>query len=452
MPSIPAKTKLTTTNTVSILNAIRNSASVNYRSNVPAATMDVSSIRTIGATLLDEYPALKNEFIDLLNRIGRVILNNNYFYNPLAPFKKGMLEYGETVEEIFVAIANIQQFNPEVAESEVEKRVIPDASSAFHTLNYQKFYKVTISDYELRNAFLSFEGVYDLIERIINSMLQGAEYDEFLMMKYMIAKAALNGQLSAVEIPDVTAANMNGIATILRGNSNAITFPSKNRNLAGVLTSTPKDRQYLIMSADFDAAFDVEILASAFNMDKAEFLGHRVIVDSFSEFDVTRLAEILGEDFIPFTAAELEALAKVPAVLVDSEWFMIFDKLLEMRDRYNEQGLYRNHWLHVWKIFSTSPFAQAELFVAGTPAINSVTVTPTEATVAAGSQLALTVTVDAANFASKAVDYTVTGEGVSVDRNGLVTVAADATAGTYTITVTSVADSTKTATATITVE
>lgn len=458
MPTIPSRTTLKTTNSVSILNAIRNGGSTNYRSAIPAATDDISSIRAIGQALLDDYPSLKNEFIDaLVNRIGRVILTNNYFYNPLQAFKKGMLEYGETVEEIFVGIANIQQFDQDTAESEVEKRVIPNVRSAFHTLNYQKFYKVTVSDYELRNAFLSFEGVYDLVERIINSMIQGAEYDEFLMMKYMIAKAALAGQLHAVE---VDASSMEGAVATIRGESSEMMFPSKKRNLAGVLTSTPRDRQYLILSAAVDAAVDVNVLAAAFHMEKADFLGHRIIVDSFAEFDSERLSEILGADYVPFTSDELLALASIRGVLVDSEWFMIFDKLLEMRDRYNEQGLYRNHWLHVWKIFSTSPFANADVIVPGTPTVTSVTVTPSTATVAPGASIALGVAVATTNFASKAVDWTIEADSgntgadtdVTVDRNGLVQVSADATADdVFVVTATSVFDSTVTGTCTITI-
>ena len=189
-------------------------------------------------------------------------------------------------------------------------------------------------------------------------------------------------------------------------------------------------------------------------------MGHRIVVDSLAEFDTDRLEEILGDDYVEFTSDELLALASIRGVLVDSEWFMIFDKLLEMRDRYNEQGLYRNHWLHVWKIFSTSPFANADVIVPGAPAVTSVTVTPSTATVAPGSSIALGVEVATTNFASKAVEWTVEADAgntgadtdVTVDRNGLVQVSADATADdVFVVTATSVYDSTVTGTCTITI-
>ena len=42
---------------------------------------------------------------------------------------------------------------------------------------------------------------------------------------------------------------------------------------------------------------------------------------------------------------------------------MIFDKLLEMRDVPNGQGLYWNYNLHSWKLFSVSPFHNAVALV-----------------------------------------------------------------------------------------
>ena len=60
----------------------------------------------------------------------------------------------ETIEEIFVNIAKPFQFDPEVAENTVFKREIPDVRSAFHIMNYQKYYKATIQNDQLRQAFL----------------------------------------------------------------------------------------------------------------------------------------------------------------------------------------------------------------------------------------------------------------------------------------------------------
>ena len=156
-----------TNNSVDVLNAIRNSASINYRDYVPIATADADSIREIGATIMD-YPALQNEFLNaLVNRIGRVILTSKSYQNPWAMFKKGFLDFGETIEEVFTNLAKPFQFDPAVAENEIFKREIPDVRSAFHVLNYQKFYKATVSQEQLRMAFMSWDGVTSLISSIV---------------------------------------------------------------------------------------------------------------------------------------------------------------------------------------------------------------------------------------------------------------------------------------------
>lgn len=406
MPTIPNIKKLNATS-VDILNAIRNSSTANYRNYVPEANQSLDSIREIGTVIMD-YPALQNEFLSaLVNRIGRVMITSKMYDNPWAIFKQGMLEFGETIEEIFVNIAKPFQYDPAVAENKVFARETPDVRAAFHILNYQKFYKATIQNDQLRQAFLSWDGVTDLIAKIVDAMYTGANYDEFLTMKYMLAKHILNGELYAVQIPTVQTSNMRSIVSTVKGVSNKLTFLSNKYNLAGVATTSSKDEQYIISNSDFDSTMDVEVLAAAFNMDKAEFTGHRVLIDSFGSLDTDRLNLLFAgdENYEPLTSAELAALDSIPAVLLDEKWFMIFDNLMNFTEQYNGEGLYWNYWYHVWKTFSISPFSNAIVFVVGTPSIQSVSVSPSTATVSAGQTVLLSANVTTENFASKAVDW-----------------------------------------------
>ena len=453
---MPVKPKIVTltNSSVDILNAIRNSATVNYQNYVPVATADADSIREIGAIIMDA-PQLQNEFLSaLVNRIGRVLITSKMYDNPWSMFKKGMLEFGETIEEIFVNIAKPFQFDPQVAESQVFKREIPDVRSAFHIMNYQKYYKSTISNDQLRQAFLSWKGITDLIAKIVDAMYTGANYDEFITMKYMLARHILNGRMHPVTISAVSSANMKAIVSKIKGVSNDFEFLSSKYNIAGVMTHSKKTEQYILVNSEFDATMDVEVLASAFNMDKAEFTGRRVLVDSFGSLDTDRLDELFADDptYVEISDAELQALDAIPAILVDRDWFMIFDNFYNFTEQYNGEGLYWNYWYHVWKTFSISPFANNALFIPATPSITSVTVSPAEATVEAGQSVQLTATVVTANFAPKTVAWTSDTGGVTVNDAGLVTVGADVDPETeITITATSTYDSTKSDTATITV-
>ena len=407
MANVPNGSSNLTKSAVDILNAIRNSATADYRNYIPAAYPDQDSIREIGAIIMD-MPLLKNEFLNaLVNRIGRVLITSKMYRNPWSVFKKGILEFGETIEDIFVNIAKPFEYDPAVAESKVFAREIPDVRAAFHIMNYQKFYKATIQNEQLRQAFLSWTGITDLIAKIVDSMYTASNYDEFLVMKYMLAKHILNGELYPEEISAVSSANMKSIASKIKGTSNSFEFMSTKYNLAGVSNYSLKDEQYLIVDSNFDATMDVEVLASSFNMSKAEFMGHRVLIDSFGEIDNTRLAEIFKDSdwYEPLTTDEINALKAIPAVIVDKNWFMIYDNLVEFTEQYNPQGLYWNYFYHAWKTFSVSPFANAAVFVPGTPAVSSVSVSPESATVGNGQTVNLTAEVSTSNFASKKVDW-----------------------------------------------
>ena len=450
MPSRPKVVTLDT-NALNIVNAIRNNASNYYKDYVPAIT-DVSELKGIGKIIMD-VPALQNEFLSaLINRIGLVVITSKMFSNPWAMFKKGFLEYGETIEEIYVDLIRVFEFDAEKAETELFKRVAPDVRAAFHIMNYKKFYKVTIERQKLAKAFLSASGMGELITYIMDAIYTSAAYDEFLTMKYLLARTILNCRMYPVEVAPVSEANMKSIVTTVKGTSNLLEFPSRKYNPAGVFQHTPKSEQYILIDTEFDASMDVNVLASAFNMDKAQFMGNRVQIDGFGNLDNERLAELFADDpnYVEITDAEMEALNTIPLAVVDNNFFMIYDNLNEFREVENGQGLYWNYFFHQWKTFSTSPFSNALVYVPTTPSVTSVEVTPATATVAAGSSLALTVNVVTEGYAPQTVTYESDTEGVEITEGGVVQIGADVS-GTVVITVKSTFDETKTDTVTLTV-
>lgn len=409
MPTIPKPQKMTATS-VEILNAIRAQMDAEYQNRIPFATQE--NLRDVGNAMMQYKPA-QNAFLSaLVNRIARVIITSKSYQNPLREFKRGIMEYGETVAEYFVNIAKAHQFDPAVAEKEWMKREIPDVEGVFHKMNYQNFYKVTISDRELRQAFLSQDGVTDLIARIVDSLYTGSEYDEFLIMKQLIVDAAQGGKMYPVQIPAISAANAKEIVTIIKSISNDMAFMKTKYNSMSVLTATPKADQILILDSRFDAVIDVEVLASAFNMEKAEFMGRRILIDDFAD------------------------LTGVVAAIVDSDWFMVFDNMLEFTENYNGEGLYWQYWYHCWKTFSNSPFANAVLFTTDTVSATSVTITPAAPRVNAGQQIQFQAVVNGTGYIPQDVTWTVTGQqsaNTVMGQYGLLTVGADETASTLTV-------------------
>lgn len=453
MPTIDYR-DVKTNSSVDVLNAIRNSASHNYKDHVPLATPDANTIRSIGNVIMD-FPEIQNEFLTaLINRIAEVKVTNKYYTNPMNVFKKGKLNFGEVIEDIFIDLAHAKNYSPERAETTVFQREFPDVKSAFYVLNYQKYYKQTVQPYDLENAFLSVNGVSNFIEKIVTTMFTSMEQDEFLTFKYMLAYRITNGLMMPFEIPAVTKDNMSDIVEAIQAVSDDMTFMKPDYNLVGVNNFTLKDDQYLIVSAKFNAKRNVEVLASAFNMDKVEFLGHIKLIDSFGSLDIKRLNELFkgDENYHEFSHAEMEALDSVPCVLVDKDFFQIYDKLTEMRAIENPEGLSRNMTLHAWRVYAISPFANNALFVAGTPSIKAVAVSPANATLSAGAKLQLSANVTSTNFAPSGLTWTSDSDKATVSSTGIVTIASDATSTTkIKITATSVFDPNKSGSATITV-
>ena len=347
--------------TLDILNTIRQNASYEYQSSVPLIS-SAHEIPRVGQVIYG-YPNLANQFVSsLVNRIALVRINAAIFNNAYKMLKKGFLEYGETVEEAFVCIVKAREFSPEKAEARELKRSLPDIRTAFHSMNWRVQYPVTIQDEDLKQAFLSIDGVQDLIARVINQVTVSAEYDEFLLFKYLLIKAISHGKMYPVSFDASTA--ING-GSEYRGYSNLLTFMKPTFNESHVHTVTKRDDQYIFMDAAYNGKYDVEVLASAFNMDKATFLGHLVLIDDWVTFDNDRFSEIrANSDMIEeVTADELALMANVKAVLVDQEWFQVYDKMAKFTEKYVASGLYWNYFYNSWKIVSHSPYSNAVVFV-----------------------------------------------------------------------------------------
>lgn len=420
---------------------------------------DTRSLHAIGDFIMS-YQPYQNAFLNaIVNRIGLTIITSKMWNNPWSVFKRGYMEFGETVEEIFVNLAEPHSFDPSTASKEIFKREIPDIRAAFHTMNFQKFYKATIQNDQLRQAFLSWQGITDLIAKIVDAMYTGMNYDEYVVMKYMVARSILNGDVAYKAIPSVFS-TADDIVYGARTISTEMTFLKTDYNRAGVYNSTLRDDQFIILSADMEAMVDVGVLARAFNMEYADFLGHVIVVDSFTDHDTARLAQLFGNDsnYTAFSSGDITALGNVAAIIVDREWWMVFDNFQNFTQNYNGEGLYWQYWYHTWKTFSISPYANACAIVSSVGSITSVTVSPSTATIAPGGSATFAAAVVKSGLVSDAVIWSITKQ-TSADTHidpstGTLVLGADETgdASHYiTVTATSVADSTAYGTATVTV-
>lgn len=426
---------------VELMNAVRTSIIANngleYSERIPVATQD--NLKDMGKAILEYEPA-KNAFLDaLINRIGLVVIRNRLYKNKLAIFKKGFLEFGDSIEELMVDIARAVHYTPEAPENnlcDVFEQFKPKVVSAFHRINRQDTYPITINEEMLKKAFTGWANFDSFVAGIFNSLYNADEYDEYVLFKQLLGKSAQNSYKRQVTIP-TDKASAEDFTIALRSAGLSLEYMSRAYNELGVATHTPLDKQILILRSDIVPQLDVRVIANAFNMSFAEPLNNRIlVVDDFGEGN-----------------------SSVIAMIVDEDWSMIYDTMYRTDSIYNARHTYWNYFLHHQSILSASPFANVIVFTTETvtPAINSVEVKPNTLTMAKGTSYQFEAVVDYVGDIDTSVTFSVTGasavaSGTKIDASsGKLTIDSAETNTTLTVKATSVANSGKTGTATVTV-
>lgn len=419
------------------------------------------SIAPIGKIIMNNE-RYRNAFINTVNLIGLTVIKRNGWDNPWNFTKRGTLRFGQQIREIINDLCNVYDYNENFSNKQrFLQTVVPNVLNYMHEVNFQKFYQTTTSDAQLAMAFET-EDLFTYIDDAIAMLYESLKYDTYIVDKYMLCRRILDGTVTSVKIADFANKTTREIVAEMKGISNKMTFRSPNYNPAGIRRATRFEDQITIVNTDFDGKITTEVLATSYFRNDAEMKTQMALIDGFSDYDKERLTELLGSAFVDFTADELTALAKIPAMIIAREWFMDYDYALntesgeKQTEFYNPTTLENNHFLHAWRVFSTSPFENAVVFTQDDIAVTSVAVSPATATVSKGQELKLSANVKTTGFANKAVVWSILSrvEGmnvVTISADGTLKVPSTAPSGELTVTATSVYNNSVTGTATITV-
>ena len=424
------------------------------------------SIEPIGKIIINNA-RYRNAFINTVNLIGLTVIKRSGWSNPWDFTKRGTLRFGQQIRELILDLCNVYDYNTNFDnKTKFLETEVPNVFNYIHEINFQKFYKTTTSDAQVAMAFIEEGNLFDFIEEIISMLYESLSYDTYLVDKYMLCRRILDGTMTPHQIANYDTIDARKRVSAIKNVSNKMTFRSPNYNPAGLRRATSFDDQILIVNTEFEADFTTEVLATSFFRDEADMRSRLVLIDSFSEHDDARLKELLLTAYVAFTEEELAQLKDIPAVLISKEWFMDYDYALDnesgMRQTefYNPQTLENNHFLHAWRVFSTSPFENGVVFSKVAPTVESVAVSPAESSATAGIPVQLTALVETEGFANKAVIWTVENGsegGVTVSQSGLVNIplgyppTGEEADKAVKIKATSVFDKTKSAEASITV-
>lgn len=327
-----------------ILTAIRKNASSDYYNRIPEATQaDISE----AMNALANNPPQRNEFLNaLINRIGLVLIRDQNWNNPLAKFKRGMLEWGDTIEEIQTGLADAYVYNHdrEYLERDIFGTYRPEAQTSFHKINRENYYPITVNEMALRRAFVNPNGLSQLVSNVIASASTADQWDEFLLMARMFSEYEKNDGFFKVNVPDIqrqgsTQADTNFALRRIREFAGNLQFLSRNYNAAGMPVAANIDDLELFITPEANAALDVESLAGAFNVNRT---------------DVPMRTTIIPREHFGIPGAQ--------AVLTTRDFFVVADSFFETRNAENPVAVQTNYFLHHHQVVSTSRFVPAILF------------------------------------------------------------------------------------------
>lgn len=330
-----------------VMNAIRDDSSPDYQRRIPYATQ--ANLQDTIKTLHQHRP-LWNEFTDaLINRIGSVIARNISWQNPLAEFKRGMLEYGDTIEEIQTGLLRAHIYDPdrEYLERDLFAKEVPEVQTNFHTVNRQNFYKVTVNEALLQRAFLQNEGLSTFVSQLLEAPTTSDYWDEFLTTVQLFSEYENNGGFYHVNVPDVaaldsTADDAKAALRKMRAVADSLKFISTRYNAAHMPSFARQDELLLFVSPEFNAAIDVEALAASFNLPYSQMHG--------------RVIPIPQEKF---------GIDGCQAIMTTRDFFVLADQRLENASQWNAAALHNNYFLHHWQVISASRFVPAVMFWTG---------------------------------------------------------------------------------------
>lgn len=360
MPYIPQIVKNSSL-TSDTLNAIGQDIGL----NVTVVTDNTQTLFNYAKSVLSTS-SMTNAFLSsLINLFAQPELLAASYENPLKRFKKGVLEYGEGREEVWVDIAkgvkkNKDYMNP----SSPIPTSVPSVLAAFHVLNVEAAYKTTVARRELNRGLTTFGGVDYLINLIVSRPRVSAEKDENTLTRLMLALLALDA-IKAGKNKEVTAVSTDAKAMLKACRQAALDFEDleKDYTVAGNYNSTKREDLTCILPHAVESIVDVEALASAFNIDKAEFLGQRVSIRDFAfkADEKERILAITGLQSWPISEAEEGLLEKVQGIVADKDILFIYDVEAPHFGDPFPNGLDEsiNYFWHVATSYGYSPFHNA---------------------------------------------------------------------------------------------
>ena len=375
---------------VTSLNAIREISSEIYHRYVPI----IDSNTDIGkfAEPILTVPEVYNEFCNaLINKIVYIQFLAKSFRNPFVVLEGDTLPLGYAGQEVYTNPAKGRVYNAEDFAGLLIKYEA-DVKVQYTHINMDVQYPVTFSRQQLKKAFTSWGDLETFIENLSNSLYNGAYIDEYNATKQLIA-GAYKDNIAQVEVVSAISSEATAKAFVTKARELFLQFqtPSSSYNswakIGGegrpVVTWTNPEDVVFIVRNDIRAYMDVNVLASAFNMDKAELLGNILTINNFDIYDDEGTKIFDGSNIV--------------GMIADKSWFRIRRQDMFMDSFYNANNRSIQYYLNNIKMYNMSLFANGVILASSAPSVASTKIeyveTTAQATCAEGAKKKLHINV-----------------------------------------------------------
>lgn len=300
-----------------------------------------------------EYSALANEFLSALyNKVLYQTVEAMEFTNPFKKFDGFPINYGDTIENIFVEVPSGYKFNPDATDPFTKAK--PTVKALYATINYELQYETTVEDALLRRACINEYGFMNLIDTILSRLSMAMSLDEYYATICMLNNKAIfaNGFEDVTIATGATAeAKAKTITQTIVGAVSKFKLPLKNQNKLGVKTVTDPSNVLLVIKDTLYNDINLDYLAGVYNLSKVDLVKNIILVDSFQteqKDDTTGAITTVGED--------------IDFMVIDTKGFDCHTALQDGGLIYNPKGKYTNHYYNLWKIVSFKYFYNARAF------------------------------------------------------------------------------------------
>lgn len=333
-----------------------------YHQYVPVVT-DSTTIGEFGSPILDTQNLdVLNDFVGLLKKVVYTAVYNKTFNNPLAELEGDRIPLGQFVEDVMINPSKARGFNVNDFAGILQKYEA-EVATQYLSVNSDLQYCVTLTRDKIRNAFTSWDNLESLISGYINSLYNGAYVTRYNQAKGLPLSAFEAGAIKYEVITEPTDEDTaKALVRKMRADYSKFQIPSSKFNawqdvkgedaFALKTWSDPQDIIVMI-SADVEALLDVEVLASAFNMSKADFLGRVIVVDDFSQYDEDGQVAVDG--------------SMIKAMICDRSWFKIKTQDFAMDSWFNANNRTWQYYLNDVRMVNYSLFANAKIYTTSEP-------------------------------------------------------------------------------------